>query len=68
VVQPRLTEREAVRLLSGVGGDREWWIYTPAMVGHLRVAITGEEYERMPYGCAVADAGESGPERARTRR
>lgn len=66
---PALAEREAVRLLTGVGGpDCEWWIYTPALIGHLRVPITVTEYEQMPPGCAVADAGDSGPQRARTRK
>jgi hypothetical protein len=66
---PDLTERWAVRLLVGVGGDREWWWYNPlARVGHLRVALTVPEYESMPSGCAISDAGEAGPERPRTRR
>lgn len=64
----KITEREAVRLLAAVGGETEWWIYSPALIGHLRVAITPAEYARMPHGCAVADAGDSGPERPRTRR
>ncbi|MFE9099771.1 hypothetical protein [Actinomadura geliboluensis] len=65
--QPRLAEREAVRLLTGVGApDREWWIWVPALVGHLRVPVTKDEYAQMPPGCVVADAGESGPRRPRT--
>ncbi|MGI5286615.1 hypothetical protein ACQEVF_25205 [Nonomuraea polychroma] len=56
-----------MRLLAGVGGEREWWIYSPGRVGHLRVPVTAPEYELIPPGCAVADAGESGPERPRTR-
>ncbi|MGP3917657.1 hypothetical protein [Nonomuraea sp. 10N515B] len=63
-----LAEREAIRLLAGVGGDREWWIYSRGRVGHLRIPVTAEEYELIPPGCVVADAGESGPERPRTRR
>lgn len=68
VTAQKVTEREAVRLLTEVGGDAEWWIYSPALIGHLRVAITPAEHERMPQGCAVADAGDSGPQRPRTRR
>ena len=68
---PEIAEREAVRLLRGVGGDREWWIWnlnevTP-YIGHLRVALTAEEYAQVPPARVVADAGESGPERPRTR-
>ena len=64
---PKVAEREAIRLLRGVGGDVEWWIWNPkALVGHLRVALTGQEFEQVPPGCAVADAGESGPPRPRT--
>jgi hypothetical protein len=66
--QPAICERQAVKLLRGVGGDREWWFFNPQMlIGHLRVAVTGAEHEGMPQGCAVHDAGESGPERARIR-
>lgn len=69
VDQPKLIEREAVRLLAGVGGDVEWWFYNAAAyIGHLRVAVTPEEFARVPPGCAIADAGESGPPRPRTRR
>jgi hypothetical protein len=64
---PVLCEREAIRLLRGVGGDREWWTYnSDALVGHLRVGVTGAENDALPEGRAVADAGPSGPERART--
>lgn len=57
-----------MRLLRGVGGGREWWIWnTAALVGHLRVGVTEAELDSMPPGLAVNDAGESGPERARTR-
>jgi hypothetical protein len=66
---PELTEKEAVRCLTGVGGDREWWIYNEeAKVGHLRVAVTSTENAVLPCGVAEHDAGESGPERPRTRR
>ena len=65
---PDLLERQAIRLLVGVGNDREWWYWNErARVGHLRVGVTDGEALRMPDGCAAHDAGESGPERARTR-
>lgn len=65
---PGVCEREAVRLLAGVGGDREWWRWNPAaLVGHLRVAVTGAENAQIPPGLAENDAGETGPERKRTR-
>lgn len=64
--QPKLAEREAVRLLTGVGGDSEWWLFSPALVGHLRVPVTAEENTQIPPGCVIADAGESGPQRPRT--
>jgi len=58
----------AVRLLAGVGGEREWWVFTEGRVGHLRVALTPEEVDALPEGGPpVHDAGETGPERARTR-
>jgi hypothetical protein len=64
---PALVEQEAVRALRGVGGDREWWIWNPdTRVGHLRVAVTPDEYAEIPTGIAEDDAGESGPERCRT--
>ena len=64
---PRVCEREAVRLLRGVGGEREWWTWPESLVGHLRVALTPGEAERLPPWCGpVDDAGESGPERPRT--
>ena len=65
--QPRLAEREAVRLLAGVGGDHEWWIWSAGQVGHLRVPVTGQESTQIPPGCAVVDAGETGAQRLRTR-
>lgn len=66
--QSRLAEREAIRLLTGVGGDREWWLWSRAWVGHLRVPVTAAEYTQVPPGCVIADAGETGPERPRTRK
>lgn len=66
---PGRLERAAVALLAGVGGDREWWIWRPRQqVGHLRVALTAEEHGRCPPGVVIADAGDSGPQRRRTRR
>lgn len=65
--QPGPAELEAVHLLRGVGGDREWWLWSPARIGHLRVALTPAEAKRVPPGCVIADAGDSGPERERTR-
>lgn len=57
-----------MRLLAGVGGDVEWWLWNPtARVGHLRVAVTEAEYAAMPPGCVVGDAGPAGPMRRRTR-
>ena len=66
---PGALERAAIALLDGVGGDREWWFWNPtALIGHLRVAVTVDEHAVLPDGGPVAfDAGESGPERPRTR-
>jgi hypothetical protein len=65
---PVAAEKEAVRLLRGVGsGAREWWYWNPAVgVGHLRVPVTAGELRRMPPGLARDDAGETGTERPRT--
>lgn len=60
-------ERAAVALLAEVGGDTEWWYFSKAGVGHLRVPVTPAEDAEIPTGQPVADAGESGPRRARTR-
>lgn len=66
---PGRLERLAVLLLAGVGGEREWWYWNPrAAVGHLRVGVTAAEVALIPPGLASTDAGESGPERRRTRR
>jgi hypothetical protein len=65
---PAICEKEAIRLLAGAGGDSEWWHWNAdSLIGHLRVGVTGAEYGSMPPGQAVDDAGESGPERPRTR-
>lgn len=66
--EPTLCKREAVKLLRGVGGAAEWWLWNAATkVGHLRVAVTGAEHEQIPPACVIADAGPSGPKRPRTR-
>lgn len=63
---PSRLERVGIALLAGVGGDTEWWIWNPAArVAHLRVALTVAEAAQVPPGCAVADAGPSGPARPR---
>lgn len=67
---PQVCEREAVKALRGVGGQREWWIWNQAaLIGHLRIGVTDAEFEVMPEppGGVLDDAGESGPERKRTR-
>ncbi len=66
---PQVCEKDAVRLLRGVGGEREWWFWnTAALIGHLRVALTPEEAATLPPWCEPTDdAGESGPERPRTK-
>lgn len=69
VTAPALAEKEAIKLLAGVGGDREWWIYacgSGSPVGYLRVPVTPAEYELVPPGCVTTDAGETGPQRPRT--
>lgn len=67
---PNLALKEAVKLLAGVGGDHEWWIFgggpNRELVGYLRVPVTAQEYTQIPPGCVVADAGEAGPRRSRT--
>lgn len=67
--QPAICEREAVKLLRGVGSDREWWWWNPdVLIGHLRIGVTEAEYATLPPMRAVDDAGETGPERPRSRR
>jgi hypothetical protein len=67
--QPAICEREAVKLLRGAGGDREWWFFnTDVLVGHLRVGVTEAEFATLPKLQAVNDAGETGTERPRTMR
>lgn len=65
---PDEAERYAVTACAGVGSEREWWHWNPlARVGHLRVGLTIDEAAVLPCGLAVHDAGESGPERPRSR-
>jgi hypothetical protein len=67
VAVPDVCEREAVKLLRGAGGDREWWHWnTATLIGHLRVGLTESEYATLPPVQAIDDAGETGPERKRT--
>jgi hypothetical protein len=69
LASPGRLERVAVALLRGVGGDIEWWLWNRAAhIGHLRVAVTAEEYRVVPPGCATTDAGAAGPQRRRTTR
>jgi hypothetical protein len=68
---PARLERLAVAALRGVGGECEWWIHSlmlngPAAVGHLRVPVTAAEVVLVPPGLVSVDAGETGPQRART--
>lgn len=65
---PRQLERRAIELLAGVGGDREWWYWSPSRIAHLRVGLTAAEVEQVPPWCGpVDDAGAEGVERRRTR-
>lgn len=60
-------ERAAVDALAGVGSDREWWVFSPARIGHLRVGLTAAEAALAPTYCGpIDDAGDSGTERPRT--
>lgn len=68
VKSPGLAERQAIALLDGVGNSREWWYWNPAAaVGHLRVGLTLAEVAVLSDFPAEHDAGESGPERRRTK-
>lgn len=63
---PLLCEKEAIRLLWGVGSEREWWHWNAAeLIGHLRIGLTQAEYATLPPLAAIDDAGETGPERIR---
>lgn len=64
---PQVCELEAVRLLRGAGGEREWWHWNAgALIGHLCIGLTEAEYATLPPVQATDDAGETGPERKRT--
>lgn len=68
---PTEVEQRAVRFLDGVGRrDGEWWVFSEARIGHLRVGITKAEVLFMwPDGeppRATTDAGDSGIYRERT--
>jgi hypothetical protein len=68
---PQVCEREAIRVLRGAGGEREWWYWNRAtLIGHLRIGLTDAEFTALPQhaGGVLDDAGESGPERKRTLR
>jgi hypothetical protein len=54
-----VAEREAIRALAGVGNDREWWWWN---------TVTGAELVVLGEWPGEDDAGETGPERPRTRR
>lgn len=48
---PTIAEREGVRVIAGVGGGDEWWVFNAgARVGHLRVGLTAAEYALIPAG------------------
>ena len=69
LIDPATCERLAVRLLAGVGGNREWWtegVHVHAGICHLRVAVTPDEHRLIGDGLATGDAGVTGPERPRT--
>ena len=68
--EPAIAEREGIQLLAGVGNDMEWWIFSPALVGHVRVGMTDDENDVInacQLGPVIADAGDSGPLRRRSR-
>lgn len=67
VVDPALLEETALALCGGVGGSWERWRISPAGIGHLHVPVTAAEFVEIPPGLVVGDAGETGPERPRTR-
>lgn len=70
VIDPDRCEQLAVAALAGVGGDHEWWLPTGdynAAVAHLRVPTTDVEQRLIPAGLVTMDAGNTGPQRPRTR-
>lgn len=69
MLDPDRCEQIAVALLTGVGGDHEWWLATGVMnpyVAHLRVPTTPAEQRLIPPGLVTMDAGTTGPRRLRT--
>lgn len=66
----RTVEAAAVAALAGVGSTAgEWWDWNgdpSRRVGHLRVPVTPTEYEMVPPGIVVDDAGDEGVWRPRT--
>lgn len=67
VVDPDVLETAAIATLADVGGPWERWRISPNGVGHLHVPVTDDEARLIPPGQVVADAGDTGPERPRTR-
>jgi hypothetical protein len=70
VIDPDRAEELAVASLVGVGGDVEWWLPTgdyKSAVAHLRVPTTAAEQRLIPAGLVTMDAGNTGPQRPRTR-
>lgn len=63
-----VVEAAAVGALAGVGStEGEWWQWGASRVGHLRVPVTDEEFELVPPGSVVDDAGDEGEWRERSR-
>jgi len=47
VSSPGVAERAGVRLLAGVGNEREWWVWRSDLaVGHLRVGLSAACFGR----------------------
>lgn len=64
----RDVEAHAIRALAGVGGNTEWWYWSPARIGHLRVALTSDEAAQLPpWHGPIDDAGAEGVRRPRRR-
>jgi hypothetical protein len=63
-----VAERAAVQALAGVGNQKEWWRWNRELgVGHLWVGVTEEEADALGRWPAEDDAGETGPQRPRTK-
>lgn len=70
VADPARTEPIAIKALSGVGGDHEWWMphgEQAHYVSHLRVPTTPGEQRLIPAGLVTMDTGSTGPQRPRSR-